>query len=230
MKHYFYIAFLVLFFSCSEKKEKVVAEDEMKATEINDTTNNNEIAIVKDTILTNEDSLKFISLKIDKKLSFEKKVNLFLEKYTLIYTKTGNDKTIIPERYENSFGVKIGLKKKTPVKYGKVEGVYPIAQLWFYQYKDSISCRNVLNNWLQCYGFDCTPVEFMKDLPAIKTTPSFLIFNEKEIIFLQYQCEHIGNNWNDMRKELENLFGSKTYYTISLNDCGKKLVWKKEEK
>lgn len=52
------------------------------------------------------------------------------------------------------------------------------------------------------------------------------IINEKEIIFLQYQCEHIGNNWNDIKKEMENLFGVKPYYTITLDNCGKKLIWK----
>ena len=69
----------------------------------------------------------------------------------------------------------------------------------------------------------------MKDLPAIKTTPFFAVFNEKEIVFLQYECEHIENNWGDIRKELENIFGKKIYYTISLESCGKKLVWKKVE-
>lgn len=224
---YSYFILLILFLSCGGKEEKKAPSDEMKAEEVNDTSNvvkaelNEEVNSVSE-----KDSLAFVSLTIDKKLSFEEKVNKFIEKYKLMYSEVEVNKPIIPERYENKFGKKISLKKNSTVKYGKVEGVYPVAQLWFYEYADSTSCRNVLNNWLQCYGFDCTPVEFMKDLPAIKTTPSFAIINEKEIVFLQYQCEHIGNNWADIRKELENIFGKKTYYTISLENCGKKLIWK----
>ncbi len=226
---YFCCLLLFGFISCSERKENVSADDEMKATEINDTSITKS-EITTDTVLTNKDSIEFINFQpIDHKLPFEKKVDLFLEKYQLLYSEVENTKMIVPERYENSFAVKTALKKKTSVNYGKVENVYPIAQLWFYQYKDSATCRNVINNWLQCYGFDCTPVEFMVDLPAIKTTPSMAIFNEKEIIFLQYQCEHMENNWNDMKKELEKLFGTKIYYAVSLNNCGKKLVWKKVE-
>ncbi len=192
---------LILFcFSCGKKEEKKEPSDEMKAEEVNDTSN---VEILEPTeelnSVSEKDSLTFISLTIDKKLSFEEKVNKFIEKYKLMYSKVEVNKPIIPERYESKFGKKISLKKNSTVKYGKVEGVYPIAQIWFYEYADSTACRNVLNNWLQCYGFDCTPVEFMKDLPAIKTTPSFAIINEKEIVFLQYQCEHIGNNWGDIK-------------------------------
>lgn len=226
-----YILFTIsILISCGGKEEKKAPSDEMKAEEVNDTSN---VAILESTeelnTVSEKDSLTFISLTIDKKLSFEEKVNKFIEKYKLMYSEVEVNKPIIPERYENKFGKKISFKKNSTVKYRKVEEVYPIAQLWFYEYADSTSCRNVLNNWLQCYGFDCTPVEFMKDLPAIKTTPSFAIINEKEIVFLQYQCEHIENNWGDIRKELENVFGKKTYYTISLENCGKKLIWKKVE-
>jgi hypothetical protein len=227
---YSYFILMILFLSCGGKEEKKAPSDEMKAEEVGDTSNVEKTESNEElNSFSEKDSLTFISLTIDKKLPFEEKVNKFIEKYKLMYSEVEVNKPIIPERYENKFGKKISLKKNSTVKYGKVEGVYPVAQLWFYEYADSTSCRNVLNNWLQCYGFDCTPVEFMKDLPAIKTTPSFAIINEKEIVFLQYQCEHIGNNWADIRKELENVFGKKTYYTISLENCGKKLIWKKVE-
>lgn len=226
---FIYIFISVLFFSCSEKKEQVTVEDEMKATEINDTTSSSRISEI-DTAFTNQDSIDFVTFqKIDRKLPFPKKVDLFLEKYQLLYTEVKNDKSIIPERYENNYAKKIALKKKTSVNYGKVENVYPVAQLWFYQYKDSAACRNVINNWLQCYGFDCTSVEFMVDLPAIKTTPSLAIFNEKEIIFLQYQCEHIENNWENFRKEIINTFGQDSFIQLSLDKCGKKLIWKESK-
>lgn len=221
------ILFSMMIFSCSEKKEEITVEDEMKATEINDTSSSKNISLI-DTTFTNQDSIDFVTYqKIDSKLPFEKKVELFLEKYKLLYTEVKNDKSIIPERYENNYAKKIALKKKTTINYGKVENVYPVAQLWFYQYKDSATCRNVINNWLQCYGFDCTPVEFMVDLPAIKTTPSLAIFNEKEIIFLQYQCEHIENNWEEIRSELLEIFPqSGSYYLLSLDKCGRALKWK----
>jgi hypothetical protein len=230
IKKVYCLFIIVILTSCGGKEEKKVSSDVMKAEVVNDTSNVMKLeSEEKSNSVSEKDSLKFVSLTIDKKLSFAEKVNKFIEKYELMYSKVEVNKPIIPERYESKFSKKIALKKNSMVKYGKIEGVYPVAQLWFYEYADSTSCRNVLNNWLQCYGFDCTPVEFMKDLTAIKTTPSFAIINEKEIVFLQYQCEHIGNNWADIRKELENVFGKKTYYTISLENCGKKLVWKKVE-
>lgn len=221
-----YFFSVLIFIACSTDKKESVAEEEMKAEEVGDT------SMVQNKTKeenTNSDSIAFSTFKIDKNLSFEEKVEKFAEKYKLMYSETEVNKPIVPERYSSKYSKKIALRKNTPVNYGKTENVFPVAQLWFYQYEDSTSCRNVLNNWLQCYGFDCTPVEFMKDLPAIKTTPSMAIITDKELVFLQYQCEHIGNNWDEIKKELETLFGRKTYYTITLSDCGKKLVWKKTE-
>lgn len=230
IKKVYYLFFVVILISCGGKEEKKAASEEMKAEEVNDTSNVvSPVSQEESSSVSEKDSLAFVSFTIDKKLPFEEKVNKFIEKYELMYSEVEVNKPIIPERYESKFGKKIALKKNSPVRYDKIENVFPVAQLWFYEYTDSTACRNVLNNWLQCYGFDCTPVEFMQDLPAIKTTPSFAIINETEIVFLQYPCEHIGNNWKDIRKELENLFGKKTYYTLSLENCGKKLIWKKVE-
>lgn len=212
--------------SCGEKKTETASEDEMKAEEVKDTsvTENK-----KTEVNLSSDSLAFSKFVIDPKLPFEKKVDLFIEKYTLLYSEIEQNKPIVPERYSSTFSKKIALKKNSTVPYGKADPVYPVAQLWFYQYEDSTSCRNVITNWLQCYGFDCSPVEFMQEPMVIKTTPSMAILTEREIVFLQYQCEHTGNNWNDIKKELEKLFGEKTYYTITLDNCGKKLIWKKHE-
>lgn len=217
---------LFFLFSCGEKKTENASGDEMKAEEVKDTAVTKELAGPEK---INSDSLAFSETIIDPKLSFGEKAEKFISKYKLMYTEIELNKPIVPERYSSKFSKKIALKKNSTVPYGKADPVYPVAQLWFYQYEDSLSCRNVINNWLQCYGFDCSPVEFMQEPMVIKTTPSMAILTETEIVFLQYQCEHAGNNWNDMKKELEKLFGKKPYYTITLDNCGKKLIWKKHE-
>src|SRR5688572_11408473 len=94
-----YCLLLVTFFiSCGGKKEEKAATEEMKPEEVNDTSVVDPSTSSGADSVTKNDSSAFVSFTIDKKSSFEEKVNKFIEKYELMYSEVEVNKPIIPER------------------------------------------------------------------------------------------------------------------------------------
>lgn len=221
MKAIFFISIIFLI-ACSNKKEQEAAE-EMKGEEVNDTS-----TVKKDTIgySTLSDYDGFEKMTIDSKLPFEEKVDLWVEKYNLIYSEVDGNKMIVPERYGNEFFKKAFLKKKNPIKNKKNEEIFPEVQFYFFQFKDSSECRNVVNNWLQCYGTECLSVEWMKETDAKNSIPSLAIITKNEIIFMQTPTDFDKLDWLNIKRDLEQAFTQKSnYVTIEILKKDKKLLW-----
>lgn len=158
-------------------------------------------------------------------MDFKLKANLFPALFLSSYDSLNSEKSILPDRFASAYSRKITLKKKSSISYGKLEGVIPVAQLYFYHYADSISLANAKTNWYNCFGNDCTPVKEKENTKAIKTTPSYTIISDSSIVHLNYPCEHAENDWAYITKEMDRLFYKKGSVRIVVG-CGGPLEWK----
>ena len=177
--------------------------------------------------LTEEPAILPDTVAIDPKLSPQEKIIAFKEKQLRLYSEVEATKGINPERFEKDTLIKFALKKNTPVKYGTTENVYPVATVFYLHYSDSTTFNNAFNNWMNCFGNDCTPIRFEEDMKSIKTTPSYTWINQDQLwmLHLCYQCEHKENDWNKWIDELDLLFGGKNTVRIE-TACGGPLKWK----
>jgi len=158
-------------------------------------------------------------------MDFKQKANLFPALFLSGYDSVSSEKSILPDRFASAYSRRIALKKKSSISYGKVEGVIPVAQLYFYHYADSASLANAKTNWFNCFGNDCTPVKEKENAKATKTTPSYTIISDSSIVHLNYPCEHAENDWAYITKEMDRLFYKKGSVRIVVG-CGGPLEWK----
>lgn len=207
-----HLIFLMVFlYACGGSSNENTTEEVQKDSNI----------IVSDSVISAPQD----SVIIDTKLTFLEKTEQFRNKYLRWYSEQEIRKSILPERFSSDTVIRFCLRKNTPVNFGDVKDVYPIADLYFFSYSDTVTQNNALNNWLNCFGMDCTPVVMGEDMKAIKTTPSYTIITPQEIIHLQYQCEHVENDWEVMIRELDLLFAVKGSKRIRV-ECGGPLRWK----
>ena len=119
---------------------------------------------------------------------------------------------------------KIMLKKTTTVPYGRSSEVTPRAYIFHYHFEDSVSCFNALDKWLDCFGSDCTPVEYGKDLKFVKTPPTYILVGSASIVILKYSCESVRNDWASFEESLRVHFGFRVVNQIKI-ECGGPLKW-----
>lgn len=103
----------------------------------------------------------------------------------------------------------------------------------FIKYKDSLTCKNALLSWLNCFGIDCTRANYKEDKMGFKTTPMYIIINTDEIIIAHTQCELYYNSlnpqiksdiWKTLNFDLKNSFSNQNSIFIDVG-CGGPLVW-----
>ena len=220
MKYFYLIAIVFFALSCGTTSTKA----KVKSITISDSS----IAL-KDTS-TKVDSVLWVEQKIEfndipKKRELKVDLIYFRDKYLLNYTEINSQeqKVYVLDRFTCENKYKLILKKKSTVKYGKVENIFPVLNLRAYQYKDSTQCANALNNWLNCFGNDCNTV-IRNEKTTIKSTPGFYIINPNSIICVDYQLEHAENNWKDVIGHLKKLFSTKESTYIMVEPHGK-LTW-----
>lgn len=219
MRYWFYILAAITVNSCGGEKNAEKNPDKVKPQVIDTNNHYADTVPVIDSLL-----LKSVLIDFPKKSTFGDKVKLFEEKFAVKYNRIEPDKKHLLERFGNAGGKTLFLKKKMPVKYGNVENIYPVAQLRFLTYADSAQRANAVSNWFACFGNDCITIMEGEEIKSVKTTPGFYIINEKEIITLDYLCEHAENDWEEIKQNLVNGFASKKSIIIDLG-CGGPLRW-----
>ena len=214
---FFLLASVVFLLSCGNTDQDIQSlMDSENGKEVSQTTSGDSIEVQLQ---------KHDTVMLQASMDFKQKANLFPALFLSSYDSVTSEKSILPDRFSSAFSRKIALKKKTSISYGKVEGVIPVAQLYFYRYADSASLANAKTNWFNCFGNDCTPIKEKENTKAIKTTPSYTIISDSSIVHLSYPCEHAENDWTYITKEMDRLFYKKGSLRIIVG-CGGPLEWK----
>lgn len=206
--------------ACGSNADQEPAPDTTVVT-ITDTVN--EFVPVEDSVAAIEQKIEFNDIPASK--AVEERLRYLREKYLVNYREIDDaqNKVYVLDRFTNEKKYKLILQKKIPVKYGSIENIYPVANIRAYVYKDSAQCANALNNWLNCFGNDCSQVKQGEET-TIKSTPGYYLVNKTDIVCLDYVLEHQENNWNETEKHLKQLFARKGTIVVKVKARGK-LVW-----
>ncbi|HLP13678.1 MAG TPA: hypothetical protein VK177_17225 [Flavobacteriales bacterium] len=217
------IVILLVFAACGGTEKK---SDDHGAVQQKDTTQQTDTVLSsgKDTIYPEEQKIELGSIP---NLSFQDRLKLLKTKYQVNYAEIHpeNVRVEVLDRFTCEKKFIFHLKKKMPVKYGKVENVFPVANFHAYVYADSAQCANALNNWYNCFGNDCSQVTPGVST-TIKTTPGFYIINQNTILCLDYALEHSENNWQVLINHMRKLFETSQTTFIVIKPHGK-LTWEK---
>jgi len=182
--------------------------------------------LAKDTALsiTEEDTLKPDTTLYDTRVdSMAVSLSVALQSLFTEYDTMANNQFHLLDRSE-SRKEKIMLKKSTSVPYGKSSEVTPRAYIFHYQFEDSVSCFSALDKWLDCFGSDCTPVEYGKDLKFVKTPPTYILVSSTNIVILKYSCESVRNDWVSFEESLRVHFRFRVINQVKV-ECGGPLKW-----
>ncbi len=211
MKHtYLYLILQIfLIFSCSSKKEQKV-----ELISINDLMGDSTEQISVD-IEIQQDTITELSSKIEK-LIYSLQPN---------YDTTFLNESHIFDRFGFNSSYKLQFVGKNKVPYGKSSMVTPKANLFVYNFSDSIKLNNAFYNWLDCFGSDCQEVKLKEDIDVVKTSPSFTIVYDTTIVMVEYPCEHQQNNWRAFKDSVIKKYGDNYRYRIDV-DCDGPLKWK----
>jgi len=208
---YFYLLFsLLILYSCGSKKEQkieLVSMDDL----MGDSTEQIETQVDE----VPNDTIPVLSTKIAKLI------------YALqpTYDTAFTNKVHIFDRFGYNSSYKMAFVGKKEVPYGKSTMVVPKADLFVYNFSDSVKLNNAFYNWLDCFGSDCQEVKLNEDIKAVKTPPSFTLVYDTTIVILEYPCEHIQNDWKSFKDSLVKKYGNDYRYRIDVG-CGGPLKWK----
>ncbi len=207
---YIYLILSILLnYSCNSQKEQKV-----ELVSINDLMGDSTEQI-DNNIDVQKDTLPELSTNI------QKLIYSLQPDYDTIFL---ND-THIFDRFGFNSSYKLQFVGKNKVPYGKSSMVTPKANLFVYNFSDSIKLNNAFYNWLDCFGSDCQAVKLNEDIDAVKTPPSFTLVYDTTIVMIEYPCEHQQNNWRAFKDSVIKKYGSNYRYRIDV-DCGGPLKWK----
>ncbi len=207
---YIYLILSILLnYSCNSQKEQKV-----ELVSINDLMGDSTEQI-DNNIDVQKDTLPELSTNI------QKLIYSVLPDYDTVFL---ND-THIFDRFGFNSSYKLQFVGKNKVPYGKSSMVTPKANLFVYNFSDSVKLNNAFYNWLDCFGSDCQAVKLKEDIDAVKTPPSFTLVYDTTIVMIEYPCEHQQNNWRAFKDSVIKKYGSNYRYRIDV-DCGGPLKWK----
>ncbi|MBN2681053.1 MAG: hypothetical protein JXR58_00970 [Bacteroidales bacterium] len=208
---------LITFISCNN-------ESENKTKEGNSDSTKQEMQIQQDTIIE-QDTIKTENTNSINGLSLEERIDEFRASLDKVYLEIGKS-TKGEHILETSDAVKTSMqfKKNSTVKYGDVEGIYPVANIFVYKFEDETKCNITFEKWLDCFGGECDKIKVGENKKAIKMPPMYVIKNNEEIIVLKYLCEHQENNWSDFKSNMFLWFGNENSKVINIA-CGGPLIW-----
>lgn len=129
------------------------------------------------------------------------------------------------DRYGYTSSSKVQYIGKNKINYGKTNKLKPKADLFVYNFKDSVTLNNAFYNWLDCYGSDCSEVKLNQNIDKVKTPPEFTLVYDTVLVSVKYMCEHKKNDWRPFQDSVISKFGKDYRYRIDV-ECGGPLVWK----
>ena len=123
-----------------------------------------------------------------------------------------------------SYNSSLFMKKKSTIKYGDVDGIYPVIKLFIYGYNTENECNAPYKRWLDCFESECDKIKEGAEMKAIKMPPMYFIKNKGSIIVLKYLCEHNENDWDRVKANLNKVFKEKDAVICEIG-CGGPLSW-----
>jgi hypothetical protein len=219
-----YILIFVFIAACTAKNEQATTVEQKKDSIISSA----DTVVEINTVIPVEQTIVLNAIPLSKELN--DRLRYFKEKYLVNYAEHTSEelKVHVLDRFTSEKKYKLNLLKRIPVKYGKVENVFPIMNIRAYTFSDSAQCANAVNNWLNCFGNDCNTIKVGENT-MIKSTPGFYIINPTSIISLDYQVEHSENNWSEIISHLKKLFATKESILIYVKSQGK-LSWEMKQR
>ena len=144
------------------------------------------------------------------------------------YIAIENDKFNTLDRFSFEHSEKIGFEAYYDVPYGKDLMVVPVANFFYYSFKDSTTTKNAFYNYLDglSESGESGAVKINQDMESIKSPPLFLLVYDTMIISTEYLCEHANNSWESMQDSIESIYGTNYLHRIEI-DCGGPLKWAK---
>lgn len=172
----------------------------------------------------------FFIVKQNDTTNLNNRIDKFIDAYSSYYIVNDNDDRFtyrLEKKTNYNWSKKILLRKKTPFKNHYDQTVYQRLYIFAYKYDNSKKCQAAVDSLLNCFPNDCWKVTKGNNLKGIKITPSIFVFNENEIIACRIHCEHENEDWNKIKADFKNIFGTSTSDIITTG-CGGPLEWNKE--
>lgn len=157
--------------------------------------------------------------------NFQQRVDEFIKKHsadftpvTETYHANGNDR-ILDKKVKTVWNKNVTLKGKTSFKNKYDQTVYQRLFLGYYQYETDQQCSAALDSLLNCFGTDCDQLKWGDNGKKLKSTPTYYLINEREIIVCKIHCVHTNAFWTTFKHDLAMTFGSGSSGIIE-TDCG----------
>jgi len=205
-KFYILILLLVILQSCNNSQNPVVEtvslEDLMGRVDVEE---NDKVDLTLD------------SIKVELESDGSNLSNLILSVQSQFDT-ISLSKSLKFDRYGYSSSKKISFINKTDKE-------SPLAEVYEYNFSDSIKLNNAFYNWLDCYGTDCIEISLKENKRIDKNSPFYTVIYDTTIVYIKYSCEHKSTNWKPFQDSILKKYGHKYRYALETN-CRGKLIWK----
>ena len=126
----------------------------------------------------------------------------------------------------------IVLKAKKPFTNRYGQKVYQRLYFSFYWYGDGSSCAEAFSKFLDCFGAACVKLERGRDIEAMETIPTFVVFARGRIAIVRTHCEHLRDAYDEVKRKLKQMMGNYSIQTMDAG-CGGPIIWdvmRKEER
>jgi hypothetical protein len=154
-------------------------------------------------------------------------VSLLIRKIESVYDTTTGKGFHSLDRFGFSTSQKVNFKGKNEVPYGKSNMVFPEAEFFYYTFSDTNKTTNAFYNYLDGMASEGEggPVKINQDVESIKMAPMYMLVYDTVIVYVNYKCEHVKNDWGSFQDSVLSIFGDEYDYQIQVG-CGGPLEWK----
>jgi len=99
------------------------------------------------------------------------------------------------------------------------------ADVYQYNFSDSLKLNNAFYNWLDCFGDNCTEIKLGKDVIKIQTSPSYTLIYDTILVSINYNLVDKNVDFKSFQDSIISQFGSEYRYAIQTDTKGN-LKWK----
>ena len=110
----------------------------------------------------------------------------------------------------------------------KSDKMSPSAEVYQYNFTDSIKLNNAFYNWLDCFGDNCSEIKLNTDSKGLKSSPSYTLVYDTVLVSIKYSLEHKHSNWKSFQDSIVSHFGGNYRYALQSNLKGR-LFWEKKK-
>ncbi len=99
------------------------------------------------------------------------------------------------------------------------------ADVYQYNFSDSLKLNNAFYNWLDCFGDKCSEIKIGEDIEKTKNSPSFTLVYDTILVSIKYNLDGKKINFKSFQDSILVQFGSQYRYAIQTDVRGN-LNWK----